>query len=303
MIMQLYRFVAIGQARGSAHSFSSSRSSLPPSPAGGSICARSRPAVVEWQGYAEADFVKVGPTQRASSPRPRRARRQGRQGRAAVRSGRRQRSRRASIRPRGSWRRPRSSSPICRPAASRPRSSRRRPISPTPTRRATRRKPTSRAIETLLKTGAATVQIVDQEAADLRSAQRQGAAAEAALAQLRAPMGREGEIKAQAGGGRGRARPRSPWRTGGLTSATSPRRSAASVADVLALPGETLAAGAPVVSILPPENIFVRFFVPEPALSRHASRRRGRDSLRRLSARSHGDRSRSSRRRPNTRRR
>jgi HlyD family secretion protein len=36
---------------------------------------------------------------------------------------------------------------------------------------------------------------------------------------------------------------------------------------VLAQPGETMAAGAPVVSILPPENIFVRFFVPETALS------------------------------------
>jgi HlyD family secretion protein len=39
------------------------------------------------------------------------------------------------------------------------------------------------------------------------------------------------------------------------------------VADVLAQPGETMAAGAPVVSILPPGNIFVRFFVPETALS------------------------------------
>ena len=39
------------------------------------------------------------------------------------------------------------------------------------------------------------------------------------------------------------------------------------VADTLAEPGETLAAGAPVVSLLPPENIFVRFFIPEPALA------------------------------------
>jgi HlyD family secretion protein len=36
---------------------------------------------------------------------------------------------------------------------------------------------------------------------------------------------------------------------------------------VLARPGETMAAGAPVISILPPENIFVRFFVPETALA------------------------------------
>ena len=36
---------------------------------------------------------------------------------------------------------------------------------------------------------------------------------------------------------------------------------------MLARAGETLAAGAPVVSLLPPENIFVRFFVPEPSLA------------------------------------
>jgi HlyD family secretion protein len=35
----------------------------------------------------------------------------------------------------------------------------------------------------------------------------------------------------------------------------------------MASPGETLAAGTPVVSILPPENIFIRFFVPEAALA------------------------------------
>ena len=39
------------------------------------------------------------------------------------------------------------------------------------------------------------------------------------------------------------------------------------IADVLARPGETMAAGAPVVSLLPPDNIFVRFFVPEAALA------------------------------------
>ena len=39
------------------------------------------------------------------------------------------------------------------------------------------------------------------------------------------------------------------------------------VADVLARPGETIPAGGAVVSLLPPENIFVRFFVPEPRLA------------------------------------
>ena len=39
------------------------------------------------------------------------------------------------------------------------------------------------------------------------------------------------------------------------------------VADVIAEPGETLAAGAPVVSLLPPANIKVRTFVPETRLT------------------------------------
>jgi HlyD family secretion protein len=38
------------------------------------------------------------------------------------------------------------------------------------------------------------------------------------------------------------------------------------VNDTLFVEGEWVAAGAPVVSILPPQNIHVRFFVPEPAL-------------------------------------
>jgi len=39
------------------------------------------------------------------------------------------------------------------------------------------------------------------------------------------------------------------------------------VADTLYRPGEWVAAGAPVVTLLPPANIKVRFFVPEPALA------------------------------------
>ena len=48
------------------------------------------------------------------------------------------------------------------------------------------------------------------------------------------------------------------------------------VADVLARPGETIPAGGAVVSLLPPENIFVRFFVPETAARRSPYRRQGR---------------------------
>jgi HlyD family secretion protein len=40
------------------------------------------------------------------------------------------------------------------------------------------------------------------------------------------------------------------------------------VADTYVRPGETIAAGTPVVSLLPPENIFFRFYVPETTLSR-----------------------------------
>src|SRR5262252_4899089 len=51
--------------------------------------------------------------------------------------------------------------------------------------------------EILVKTFAATQQLVDQQRADLRSANARVQGLEAALAQMRAPMGREGEIKAQ----------------------------------------------------------------------------------------------------------
>lgn len=40
------------------------------------------------------------------------------------------------------------------------------------------------------------------------------------------------------------------------------------VADTIFRPGEHVAAGQPVVSLLPPENLFVRFFVPETELAR-----------------------------------
>jgi HlyD family secretion protein len=89
---------------------------------------------------------------------------------------------------------------------------------------------------------------------------------EAALAQQRAPLGREREIKAQ------QATVEAARAAVEMAQWRFDQRRVASpvsgvVADVLARPGETLQAGAPVVSILPPENIFVRFFVPQPMLS------------------------------------
>jgi HlyD family secretion protein len=118
----------------------------------------------------------------------------------------------------------------------------------------------------LLKTGAATVQIVDQEEADLRSGNARVTAAQQALAQLRAPMGRENEIKAQSSAveALGAALAMARWR---LDQRHVAAPATGVIADVLAEPGETLAAGAPVVSILPPQNIYIRFFVPEPDLA------------------------------------
>jgi HlyD family secretion protein len=120
--------------------------------------------------------------------------------------------------------------------------------------------------ETLVKTGAATAQLVDQERADLRSANARIEALEAALAQLRAPMGREREITAQQAAVEAlrSAIEMAQWRLD-QRHVASPVTGV--VADVLARPGETMPAGAPVVSILPPENIFVRFFVPEQRLA------------------------------------
>ena len=120
--------------------------------------------------------------------------------------------------------------------------------------------------EELLRNGNATRQSVDQLRADFRSGQAKVQAMEAALAQMRAPMGRDREIAAQraAVDAARSAVEMAQWR---LDQRRVVAPVAARVADVLARPGETMAAGAPVVSLLPPPNIFVRFFVPETALS------------------------------------
>ncbi len=116
--------------------------------------------------------------------------------------------------------------------------------------------------ETLLPKGGATQQSVDQMRADHLSAQAKVASMQAALAQANGPMGRDDEIKAQ-GAAVAAARAAldmAAWRLA-QRHVTAP--AAGRVADVLARAGETMTAGAPVVSLLPPANIFVRFFVPE----------------------------------------
>ena len=124
-----------------------------------------------------------------------------------------------------------------------------------------------RRSSSLLKSGAATQQIVDQEETALRSAEAKVAAATAALATARAPMGRPAEIEAQQAmvNSLEAALKQAQWR---LDQRSVAAPEAGLIADVIAFPGETLAAGAPVVSLLPPHNIFVRFFIPEPELAR-----------------------------------
>ncbi len=120
--------------------------------------------------------------------------------------------------------------------------------------------------EALLPKGDATKQAVDQMRADNRSAQAKVEAAKAALAQALAPMGRDTEIAGQraAVAAARAALDMAEWR---LAQRRGYAPAAGRVADVLARPGETMAAGAPVVSLLPPGNIFVRFFIPETALA------------------------------------
>jgi HlyD family secretion protein len=121
--------------------------------------------------------------------------------------------------------------------------------------------------EKLLKSGNASMQFAEQQRADLRSATAKVQGLEAALAQSRNPLGRETEIKAQQAAVEAAraAVAMAQWR---LDQRHVAAPAAGVVADVLARPGETMPAGGPVVSLLPPENIFVRFFVPEQLLAK-----------------------------------
>jgi HlyD family secretion protein len=223
-------------------------------------------AVVEWQGYAEADFVKVGPTQQGLLTAVHVAR-----GDKIIKGA------------------PLFDQDDADDQAALDQSTRQlaqaqdelvnlqSPSKPTEIQQAKANLADSEAArdkagddlarnQVLVKSGAATVQIVDQEEADLRSATSKAQGLEAALAQVLAPLGRATEIQTQTAAVEAAraALAMARWRLE-QRHAVSPVSGV--VADTLALPGETLAAGAPVASILPPENIFVRFFVPEPDLA------------------------------------
>ncbi len=224
------------------------------------------PAPVAWQGYAEADYVKVGPTQQGlvtevSVSRGDRVEegaplftQDETQDKAAVDQAERlvgqAEEQLANLRASGKPTEIQQAEANLADA----------------TATATRIAADLARSEQLLRNGNATQQSVDQLRADYRSAQAKVQAAQAALAQLKAPMGREREIKAQeatAAGARA-ALDMAKWRLG-QRRVTAPVGGV--VADVMVRPGETVAAGAPVVSLLPPQNIFVRFFVAEPDLA------------------------------------
>ena len=120
--------------------------------------------------------------------------------------------------------------------------------------------------QVLLHSGAATQQTVDQQNAQLSSASAHVDAAQAKLKQMQDPTGREFEIAAQQAAVKEQEAilAQADWRLA-QRHVTAPM--AAEVADTYAVPGEMLDAGTPVVELLPPGNILVRFFVPETALA------------------------------------
>ncbi len=225
------------------------------------------PAPTAWQGYAEADFVKIGPTQPGLITAMRVARgdrvvkgqplfaQDDADDRAAV-----DHARRLLEQARGQL------ANLVAPARPSEIDQAEANLSDAEAAR-DRAQEDLRRSALLLKTGAATQAVVDQQAATLRSAEAKVAAATAALATARAPIGRPSEIEAQTSmvNALEAALKQAEWR---LDQRTVSAPEAGLVADVIAFPGETLSAGAPAVSLLPPGNIFVRFFIPEPELAK-----------------------------------
>ncbi len=235
--------------------------------AGWALFRSKPPAPIAWQGCAEADFVKIGPTQPGLLTAVRVARgdrvvkgqplfeQDDADDRAAV-----DQARRLLQQARGQLDNllsPAKSSEIDQAQANLRDAEAARDRAQEDLRRSSQ----------LLKSGAATQQIVDQEEAALRSAEAKVAAATAALATAQAPIGRPAEIEAQRSmvDSLEAALAQAQWR---LDQRSVAAPEAGLIADVIAFPGETLMAGAPAVSLLPPGAIFVRFFIPEPELAK-----------------------------------
>ncbi|RBP08199.1 HlyD family secretion protein [Roseiarcus fermentans] len=225
------------------------------------------PAPVAWQGYAEADFVKIGPTQAGLLTAVRVARgdrvvkgqplftQDDADDRAAV-----DQARRLLQQARGQL------ANLMAPAKTSEIDQAQANLGDAQAARDRAQEDLRRSAQ-LLKSGSATQQVVDQQDAALRSAEAKVAAATAALATAQAPMGRPSEIEAQRSmvDALEAALKQAQWRLD-QRSVTAPE--AGIIADVIAFPGETLSAGAPAVSLLPPGNVFVRFFIPEPQLAK-----------------------------------
>nr|WP_294513463.1 HlyD family efflux transporter periplasmic adaptor subunit [uncultured Rhodopila sp.] len=222
-----------------------------------------RPAPIAWQGYAEADFVKVGPTQQGLL--------------TAVLVARGEQVQAGTLlltQDDADDRAARDQAAQMLAQAEQTLGNLLQGGKPTEIAQAEANLADARAVlaratadqargEAQLPMGGVSRQTVDELRADRLSAQAKLEAAQAALMQARAPMGRDGEILAQ------RASVAAAHAALGMAEWRLAQRRVIApvggrVADVMARAGETMAAGAPVVSLLPPGNIFVRFFVPEP---------------------------------------
>ncbi|WP_244410111.1 HlyD family secretion protein [Gluconacetobacter diazotrophicus] len=124
-----------------------------------------------------------------------------------------------------------------------------------------------RRLEAAAPAGAATLQARDAARAAWRSAEARVAGLRAALDQAQAPTGRMEQIRAQAAtaGAARAALAIMDWR---LAQRHVVAPDAGVIADILAWPGEVLDAGTPVISLLPPDHIVIRLFVPEGMLAR-----------------------------------
>ena len=111
--------------------------------------------------------------------------------------------------------------------------------------------------ETLLKDGYTTQQSVDQLRNAFRSAEAKVAQMTAALAQSQGPLGRDTEIKGQSAAvdAARAALDMADWR---LAQRSVAAPVAGRVADVMARPGETMAAGTPVVSLAAAAGEYLR---------------------------------------------
>ena len=224
-----------------------------------------RPSRVEWQGYAEADFIKVGPTQQGLLTEVKVNRgdlvnagdllftQDDVADKAALATARHQLDQ--ALERLANLQAPGRPSEVQRAEAE---------LADSVATRERLKGDLDRA-QTLVKSGAETVQNRDQINGNYLSAAARVRALEAALARMRDTTGRESEIKAQQAAVEAARSDlaRAKWRLD-QDRVVAPKTGV--IADVMARPGETVMAGAPVVSLLPLENIFVRFFVPEAML-------------------------------------